>query len=198
MGNLGFTKKQTKEEKIDNNSKYNLTIWEIKSSSSKDESLKKYFTREENILLSFDYKEYKLQVTQNTPLGEIKSQLKIDYNISFDEYSLYSRYGDLSNRSDSDLLNSIYTRYSNDDLYLYPKNELYEINIERNSGEYLKLKIHDSMKMNRILDFIISKYFIYSKYSSYYLIINGNKINDNKIAAFYDLKNIKTILLHEK
>ena len=191
MGNLGFTKKQTKEEKIDNNSKYNLTIWEIKSSSSKDESLKKYFTREENILLSFDYKEYKLQVTQNTPLGEIKSQLQKDHNISFDEYSLYSRYGDLSNRSDSDLLNSIYTRYSNDDLYLYPKNELYEINIERNSGEYLKLKIHDSMKMNRILDFIISKYFILSKYSSYYLIINGNKIDDNKIAAFYDLKNIK-------
>ena len=79
-------------------------------------------------------------------MKEIKNQLENNYNISLDEFALYSKDEDLSKNCDD--INTIFKTNEKKELYLYNKNELYEINID-DFGFKSKIKIHDAMKIGK-------------------------------------------------
>ena len=79
-------------------------------------------------------------------MKEIKNQLENIYNISLDEFALYSKDEDLSKNCDD--INTIFKTNEKKELYLYNKNELYEINID-DFGFKSKMKIHDAMKIGK-------------------------------------------------
>ena len=130
-------------------------------------------------------------------MKEIKNQLVNNYNISLDEFALYSKYEDLSENCDDKLLDTIYGTYENKEFYLYNKKEFYEINIEY-SFESSLLKIHDAMKIKNIINIFKNKYNLSQHHLIfYYLIVDGIKLNEEKEAAFYNFRAAKSIILKE-
>ena len=147
--------------------------------------------------LPYDIQKYEIKITPQSSLKEIKNQLVNNYNISLDELALYSKDKDLSEDSDDRLFNSIYATYEGQKLYLYNKNEFYEINIKYNHERYL-LNIHDAMKIENIIKIFCQKYYIIYKYRVIYqLIADGISLYGDKEAAFYNLRSAKSIILKE-
>ena len=147
--------------------------------------------------LPYDIQKYEIKITPQSSLKEIKNQLVNNYNISLDELALYSKNKDLSEDSDDRLFNSIYATYEGQELYLYNKNEFYEINIKYNHERYL-LNIHDAMKIENIIKIFCHKYYLIYKYRVFYqLIADGISLYGDKEAAFYNLRSAKSIILKE-
>ena len=67
-------------------------------------------------------------------------------------------------------LDLIFNFYGPQELFLYPKSELYEITIETKSKEIIKFKINDMMKLHNI---------------QWYAIDEGNIIKCNGLLSFY-------------
>ena len=131
-------------------------------------------------------------------MKEIKNQLVNKYKLSLDELALYSKYEDLSENLDDKLLDTIYGTYENKELYLYNKNEFYEINIKYYL-ESSSLKIHDAMKIENIINIFKNKYNLSQHHLIwYYLIVDGIKLNEGKEAAFYNFRGAKSIILKEE
>jgi len=144
-----------------------------------------------------DIKQYEIKITPELSLKEIKNQLVNEHNISFDEFSLYSKNEDLSENCDDKLLDKIFKTDEKKELYLYNKSELYEINIKHNESSSV-LKIHDSMKIENILKMFVIKYnLVQDRYTKYYLVSDGVTLNGAKEASFYKLKGAKSITLEE-
>ena len=81
------------------------------------------------------------------------------------------------------------------ELYLYQKNELYDITVEINSTDSLTLKIHDSKKIENILN---QSRIEYTQYARYSIVVDGIKTDRDKNALFYDLRNAKSIILQKE
>ena len=145
--------------------------------------------------ISFDIKKYEIKATSNLTLKEIKDQLANNYNISFDEFSLYSKDEDLSENCDDKLLDTIFSTNEKKELYLYHKSELYEIEVEYRFS-YYKVKIHDSMSLRNIRDMLVKKYPLKQhKIVILNLIVDGINTYGEKEAAFYNLRKANTIKL---
>ena len=149
------------------------------------------------ILLNNPLKKYEIKITPELSLKEIKNQLVKNYNISLDEFGLYSKNEDLSENCDDKLLNTIFKTNEKKELYLYNKSELYEINIENNESNSA-LKIHDTMKIDNILKMFLIKYNLPQERDiKYYFVGDGVTLNGGKEASFYKLKNAKSIILKD-
>ena len=147
--------------------------------------------------LPYDIQKYEIKITPQSSLKEIKNQLVNNYNISLDELALYSKDKDLSEDSDDRLFNTIFKTNEKKELYLYNKNEFYEINIKYNHERYL-LNIHDAMKIKNIIKIFCHKYYLIYKYRVIYqLIADGISLYGDKEAAFYNLRSAKSIILKE-
>ena len=65
-------------------------------------------------------------------LIEVINRLEKEFKILIRDFELYNRYRLLSVNYDDELLGSIFKEdpYITKDLFLYPKNELYDINVQ--------------------------------------------------------------------
>ena len=71
--------------------------------------LKEEISQQENSdQIFFDIKKYEIKITPELSLKEIKNQLVNNYNISLDEFALYSKNEDLSENCDEKLLKTIF------------------------------------------------------------------------------------------
>ena len=132
-------------------------------------------------------------------LIEIINKLEKEFKISLREYELYSKDRLLSDDYDDELLGALFKDHLNEpkELYLYPKSECYEINIQILKKEFIVLKIHDSMKIKRIIELAIAKRNLDNN-KVYVIISNGFSLFEDYIALFYNLRKSKSIMLEEQ
>ena len=125
-----------------------------------DENIKNIILKNRNLSLNpFLNKVYELEANPNMQLIEIINKLEKEFKISLREYELYSKDRLLSDDYDDELLGVLFNDNLDDpkELYLYPKNECYEINIQILKKEFILLKIHDSMKIKQIIEIAKAK-----------------------------------------
>ena len=148
--------------------------------------------------ISFDINKYEIKITPDLTIKDIKDQLINNYNISLDEFDLYCKYVYLSEGYDDRLLNSFFEINEKRKLYLYHKNDFYEIDVKYRFSHY-KLEIHDSMLLGNITMMFDRKYRLNSskyKYRPSDFIIDGIETYREKEAAFYNLRKAKSIVLN--
>ena len=98
-----------------------------------DENIKNFILKNRNSSLNpFLNKVYELEANPNMQLIEIINKLEKEFKISLREYELYSKDRLLSDDYDDELLGALFNDNLDDpkELYLYLKNECYEINIQ--------------------------------------------------------------------
>ena len=191
----------SEEEK---NKEFNLKVIFYKATLDKKKVEK---LRELNKIedVTWHFQNYELNVTLNTSLKEIYEQLEKVAGFSKKKQSLYSFYDDLSFHGDDESLYSIIEKqvdkeekYKN--LYFYNKDELYEVNIKTNyiNSEIYKVKIHDSMKIESILEIAIRRGDMEHedpRHIRYNIVVDDCIINRDKNAIFYDLRKNKNLFL---
>ena len=119
-------------------------------------------------------------------LIEVINRLEKEFKISISDFEFYNRYRLLSVDYDDELLDSIFKEipYITKDLFLFPKNELYDINVQVLNKEFILLKIHDFMTIKYIIELIINIRNL-DKNIPYDLCCEGFIIYDIKKTAFY-------------
>ena len=157
--------------------------------------LKVYLTEEikdDKKKFNRDIKKCELEVNNNMQLIEVIKQIEKEFNISFKEYKLFTGSKYLSEDNDNKLLYKLFSdisNYNTKTLFIYPKNELYEVTKVMHNGKSFTLAIHDSMDIDTIIDMTKEK-----NHSDrmYYLILNkGNyyqKAYYKATAFYYNMK----------
>ena len=80
--------------------------------------------------------------------------------------------------------------------YIYKIDELYEITVKPELGSNIKIKIHDSMKIENIKNIAVSRLDLHDEMIRYSLRIEGIVLNKDKTALFYNLKNKRNLFMH--
>ena len=184
------SEEEIEKEEFDINTLYILLYNPMKEVNLKQENSDK---------ISFDIKTYEIKITSDLTIKDIKDKLVNNYNISLNEFKLFSKYSHLSDAVYNDrLLNPMFGMNEKKELYLYHISELYEINISFASSHY-KLVIHDSMILDNI-KIRFNRHFLLGlpgrrKRRAHDFIIDGIKAHGKKKAAFYNLRKAKSIIL---
>ena len=144
---------------------------------------------------------YEINVTKDATIGQIKRQVQENKGIIIQDYVFFLRdyyYVELSDDKDNEVLYDLYKKIIKTDkniyIFIYQKNEIYEIIVKVKNKENSTLKIHDSFTIKTILN--LAGYSD-SYYTSYYVIVNNITCDIFKTAQFYNLRDAKSIFISE-
>ena len=144
---------------------------------------------------------YEINVAKDATIGQIKRQVQENKGIIIQDYVFFLRdyyYVELSDDKDNEVLYDLYKKIIKTDkniyIFIYQKNEIYEIIVKVKNKENSTLKIHDSFTIKTILN--LAGY-PKSYYTSYYVIVNNITCDIFKTAQFYNLRDAKSIFISE-
>ena len=191
MGNLS---NKTNPENIENDKKFTLNI--ILCNPLSKEIAESLLNQEKIEQNPFNISKYELEITPKIKLKHIINKLKKNFNISVNQFEFYNKDSLLTKDDNNKFINSLFNGDDKDDksLYLYPKNELYEISVEHDKEKDIVLKVHDSMKIRHIENMIYKKC---AAKGLDELIINNNVCCSDRLALYYNLRKYRLIYLEE-
>ena len=144
---------------------------------------------------------YEINVAKDATIGQIKRQVQENKGIIIQDYVFFLRdyyYVELSDDKDNEVLYDLYKKIIKTDkniyIFIYQKNEIYEIIVKVKNKENSTLKIHDSFTIKTILN--LAGY-PKSYYTSYYVIVNNITCDIFKTAQFYNLRDAKSIFINK-
>ena len=144
---------------------------------------------------------YEINVAKDATIGQIKRQVQENKGIIIQDYVFFLRdyyYVELSDDKDNEVLYDLYKKIIKTDkniyIFIYQKNEIYEIIVKVKNKENSTLKIHDSFTIKTILN--LAGY-PKSYYTSYYVIVNNITCDIFKTAQFYNFRDAKSIFISE-
>ena len=144
---------------------------------------------------------YEINVAKDATIGQIKRQVQENKGIIIQDYVFFLRdyyYVELSDDKDNEVLYDLYTKIKKTDkniyIFIYQKNEIYEIIVKVKNKENSTLKIHDSFTIKTILN--LAGY-PKSYYTSYYVIVNNITCDIFKTAQFFNLRDAKSIFINK-